>query len=248
MLKNDVFCTAFSYARYCMAMQEIRGFSIKDCLSVPGLGLKYFNSLRTEEDEPIYTYNDKYMSWFVRQAAYGGLVCAFNQYYRSKTSRDILKVLSKELNLDAKENVYKIIEAFMQYKKDHLKINKEEYESRFNDYRDINEEEMKKYINKNLSELPIHQLLQRLSLVDLMCDYDCVSLYPSAMRDSKSIYPRIETGYPFTKDMNDVLVEMFNNQTFSKGRALLKVKYYNPKNLIAQHLPAKEKVKKMEVD
>ena len=50
-------------------MDEITGFSMKDCLSLPGLGLKYFNSLRTEEDESIYTNNDKYMTWFVRQAA-----------------------------------------------------------------------------------------------------------------------------------------------------------------------------------
>ena len=58
-VKNDVLCTVFSYARYFKAMEELTGFSMKDCLSVPGLGLKYFNSLRTEEDEQIYTYNDK---------------------------------------------------------------------------------------------------------------------------------------------------------------------------------------------
>ena len=78
-IKNDVLCTAFSYGSYCKAMQEITGFSMEDCLSIPGLGLKFFISLRCEEDEPIYTYNDKYMRWFVRQAAYGGRVCAFNQ-------------------------------------------------------------------------------------------------------------------------------------------------------------------------
>ena len=82
-------CTAFSYARYIKAMEELTGFSMKDCLSVPGLGLKYFNSLRTEEDEPIYNYNDKYMKDFVRQAAYSGRVCAFNQYYESKQCDDI---------------------------------------------------------------------------------------------------------------------------------------------------------------
>ena len=135
----------------------------------------------------------------------------------------------------------------MKYKNDHLKIFKEEFESKFDDYRDIKEEEMKEYINKNLNHFPIHQLLQRLILDDRIWDYDCVSVYPSAMWDSKSIYPRIETGYLFTKDMNDVLVEMFNNHTFTKGSAILKVKYYNPKNLIVQHLPVKEKVNKIEV-
>ena len=57
-------------------MEEIIGISMKDCLS----GLKYFNSLRTEEEEPIYTYIGKNKRWFVRQSAYGGRVCAFNQY------------------------------------------------------------------------------------------------------------------------------------------------------------------------
>ena len=69
-VKQDVLCNAFSYAGYCKAMEELTGFSMKVCLSVPGSGLKYFNSLRTEEDEPIYTYNDKYMREFVRRAAY----------------------------------------------------------------------------------------------------------------------------------------------------------------------------------
>ena len=95
-VKNDLLCTVFSYARYCKPMEEITGFSRKDCLSLPGLGLKYFNSFRTE-DEPIYTYNDKFMRWFVRQAAYGGRVCPFNQYYKSKNCDDILKIISKEI-------------------------------------------------------------------------------------------------------------------------------------------------------
>ena len=247
-VKNDVLCTAFSYARYCKAMEELTGFSMKDCLSVPGLGLKYLNSLRTEEDEPIYTYNDKYMRWFVRQAAYGGRVCSFNQYYKSKISDDILKTIKKELNLDEKTNVYDTIKAYMKYKNNHFKTIKDEYEKKFNVYRDINEEEMKEYINKKLNQLPIHQILQQLSLIDLMWDFDCNSLYPSAMWDPKSIYPRIETGYAFTKDMNEELVEKFNNQTFTKGSATLKVKYYYPKNLIVQHLPVKEKVNKIEVN
>ena len=247
-VKNDVLCTAFSYARYCKAMEEITGFSMKDCLSVPGLCLEYVISVRTEEYEPIYTYNDKYMRWFVRQAAYVGRVCAFIQYYKSKISDDILKIISKELNLDEKANVYEKIEAYMKYKNDHSKIIKEEYGSKFDDYRNTNEEEMNNFINKKLSELPIHQFLQRLSLIDLMWDCDCVSLYPSAMWDKKSIYPRIETGYAVTKDMIDVLVEMFNNQTFTKGYAILKVKYYDPKNLIVQHLPVNEKIGKLEVN
>ena len=59
------------------------------------------------------------------------------------------------------------------------------------------------------------------------------------MWDEKSIYARIETGYAYTKDMNDELVEKFNNDNFTRGSANLKIKYYNSKNLIVQHLPIK---------
>ena len=67
------------------------------------------------------------------------------------------------------------------------------------------------------------------------------------MSDEKSIYPRIETGYVFTADKNEDLVNKFNNQTFTRGSAILKVKYYNPKNHIVQHLPVKEKEKKLKL-
>ena len=77
--RNHIFCTAFSYARYSKAMEEITGLSLKDCLSLPGIVWKFFNSLRNEEDEPLYTYNDKYMRWFVRQSFEGGRICDFNQ-------------------------------------------------------------------------------------------------------------------------------------------------------------------------
>ena len=136
-VRNDVLCTAFSYARYIKAIEEITGFSMKDCLSLPGLGLKYFTTLGTEQDEPIYTYNNKYMRWYVRQAAYG--VCSFNQYYKSKNCDDILKIISKELC--GKGNDYDIIEAYIEYKNKHFTIFEKEYEDHFNDYRDENIEE-----------------------------------------------------------------------------------------------------------
>ena len=98
-VKNDVLCTAFSYARYIKAMEGETGFSMKDCLSLPGLGWNLFNSLRTEEDEPTYTYNDKYMRWFVRQSIKGGRVCAFNQYFKSPVYDDSEKFVSKKLCL-----------------------------------------------------------------------------------------------------------------------------------------------------
>ena len=65
-------------------MEEITGFGKKVCLSLPGLGWKFFISLRTEEYEPIYIYNDKYMRCFVRQSFKRGCVCSFIHYYKIK--------------------------------------------------------------------------------------------------------------------------------------------------------------------
>ena len=104
---------------------------MKDCLSLPGLGLKYFNSLRTEEDEPIFTYNDKYMRWLVRQAGHGGRACAFNHFYKSKICDDFLKIISKELCV--KRNDYDIIEVYMVYKNKLFKVFEKEYEDQFID-------------------------------------------------------------------------------------------------------------------
>ena len=244
-VKNDVLCTSYCYARYSKAMQEITGFSMKDCLSLPGLGWKYFNSL-TEEDESIYTYNDKYMRWFVRQSIKGGRVSAFNQYYKSKHCDDILKIINEELAV--KGTVYDTIEAYMEYNNKYFKIFEKEYENQFDDYRDENLEEKEKYINEKLGNLRLHKSIQRIELIHLLWDFDAVSLYPSAMWDENSIYPRIETGYAFKPHLNNELVEKFNNQTFTQGSAILKIKYYNSRDLIVQHLPVKEKEKKIEIN
>ena len=48
--------------------------------------------------------------------------------------------------------------------------------------------------------------------------------------------------------MSDELTDKFNSGNFNQGSAILKIKYYSPKNLIVQHLPIKEKVNKIEVN
>ena len=55
-------------------------------------------------------------------------------------------------------------------------------------------------------------------------------------------------GYAYEKHMNDELVEKFNYQTFTQGSAISKMKYHNPKVLIVQHLPVKEKEEKIQIN
>ena len=126
--------------------------------------------------------------------------------------------------IKVKGNIYDIIEACLSYKNKPFKIIEKEYEINFNDYRDEDVEEKEKYINEKLSKLPIHQLIKQIKLDELLWDFDAVSFYPSAMWDQNNIYPRIETGYAYTKVMNDEFVEKFNDQTFTQGSAVIKIK------------------------
>ena len=108
-VKYDVLCTAFSYARFSKSKLKIFGFVMKDCLSSPGSGWKHFSSVKTEEDEPICTYNDKYIRWFVQQSIRRGRVCVFIQYYKSIICDGILKIISEELNVE--RIIYDFVEA-----------------------------------------------------------------------------------------------------------------------------------------
>ena len=39
-------------------MVELTNFSMKNSLTLPSLANKYFNSLKDQNEEPIYTYTD----------------------------------------------------------------------------------------------------------------------------------------------------------------------------------------------
>ena len=70
-MKNEVFSAALCYARYNRDTEKLTGLGMKTNLFSPSLANKDFNSLRDENDEPIYTYNDEYMRRFVRQSIKG---------------------------------------------------------------------------------------------------------------------------------------------------------------------------------
>ena len=57
-VRNDVLSTAFCYGRYTIGMEQLTEFGMKNSLTLPSLANKYFNSLRDENDEPIFTYTD----------------------------------------------------------------------------------------------------------------------------------------------------------------------------------------------
>ena len=67
-------------------MEKFTSFGMKKSLALPSLAVKIFNSVRDENDEPIYTYTDPLMRNFVRQNMRGGTFSAVNQYCKSSFS------------------------------------------------------------------------------------------------------------------------------------------------------------------
>ena len=139
-------------------MEEITGFGMKNSLTLPSLANKYFNSLRDENDEPIYTYTDPFIREFVRKSKKGGRCAALNQYYKSSISDEVFNIFSKELNVNG--NICQILVKYFEYTNKHRKIIGDEYDSQFHDYGDISQEGRIKHINKELNEVPIHKKLQ----------------------------------------------------------------------------------------
>ena len=130
-VKNDVLSTAFCYARCTMGMEELTEFGMKNILFLPSLANKYFNSLRDENDEPIYTYTDPFMRNFVRKAIKGGRCNAFNQHYKSEISDEVFNIISKELNVNG--NICEILEKYFEFLNKYEKQYAKEFDSKYDD-------------------------------------------------------------------------------------------------------------------
>ena len=101
-------------------------------------------------------------------------VFAFIPYYESKNCDKNLKCISEEINING--IIYYITEGKLKNKNKHLENFKEQNESKSNDYRDTDEEELVKHINKKISKLPIHQLLKQIKLSEMLWHFDAVLL------------------------------------------------------------------------
>ena len=112
-LKNDVLSTAFSYARYTTAMEEVTGFGMKNSTILPRLANKFSNSLRDENDEPIHTYTDPFMRNFFRQSIKSGSCVALNEHYMSSISDEVFNIISKELGVNG--NICNVSDKFFEY-------------------------------------------------------------------------------------------------------------------------------------
>ena len=79
----------------------------------------------------------------------------------------------------------------------------------------------------------------------MLVSYDFISLFPSAQININNTWPKIETACPFEIDMIESVGSLSDSGRWNElnRSAFLTVKCHNPKNLVFQHLPVKEKNK-----
>ena len=70
---------AFCYPRYAKVLGDLTGFGMIISITLPSLAKEFFNSLRDENDESFYTYNDESILYFVRQTRKEGRCAGLNQ-------------------------------------------------------------------------------------------------------------------------------------------------------------------------
>ena len=142
-------------------MEQLTGFGMKNSLTLPSLANKYFNSFRDENDEPIYIHTDPFMRNFIRKAIKGGRCNAFNQHEKFEISDEVFNIISKELNVNGNE--CEILEECFEFLNENEKQYAKEFDSKYDDYRDIDQKGKTDFINKNFDMLPIHKELSKVN-------------------------------------------------------------------------------------
>ena len=110
---------------------------MKNSLTLPSSAKKFFNSLRDENAEPIYVYIGPFLRNFARKSTEGGRCNVFNQYYKSGFPDEVFNIISKKLNVNG--NICEIFEKFFDFLNKYEKQNGKEFDSKYDDYRDIDQ-------------------------------------------------------------------------------------------------------------
>ena len=159
---------------------------------------------------------------------HGGRVLACNKKFVSKSFTDVVNVLEKFYGKDLEISV--LFDKYFKHINTIKNYYKEKYEAKFGDYRRINIKKLEEYIDRKVSRIPVSK---KLAVID-----------KSAMAQPDSKWPAIETAKAIRLEDSDYLCELFNNGEWKNlnKAGFSKVKYYNPENIVFQHMSVKEKV------
>ena len=87
---------------------------------------------------------------FVRRSVKGGRYNAFNQHCISATTDEVFNTNSKELNVNGK--ICDLLEKYFEFLNKYEKLYAKEFNSKYEENRDIDQKENIDYINKSLTQ------------------------------------------------------------------------------------------------
>ena len=179
--------------------------------------IKKFNNIFT-----IYSHTDPFIRKWMRKSVKGGRVYATRQTFESNKYKDILRIIKDNINENDLEEQYELrndINNFTEY--DIMDI-----------YMKFNQEKKETIANK----------LKEISLNDVLMAFDGNSLYPSAMIDEHSYFPKVESARLMKSDEAKKIKDQFNTNTFKKS-GIFQIEYENDSKQFLQHLPSNDKTK-----
>ena len=103
---------------------------------------------------------------------------------------------------------------------------------------------LEEYVDRKVARIPVSKQLAVIDKSDLLVSSVYNSLYPSAMAHLDSKWPIIETARAIRLEDSDYFCELFIDREWENlnKRGFFKIKFYQPENLVFQHMSVKEKV------
>jgi hypothetical protein len=203
-LKNDILSLAACVTKFNKIMMELVKQNMQSCLTAPSLTFKgWFSEINEERSDngvsQIHSHTDVFTRNFIRRAVKGGRVSANIQKFESKILSELTLILNNHLKHLSflfdnnivlnnepieRDSLIELMKIYSCLGKQNLDINVPKSSDMLN-----NEQEYKNSISKEIKE--------SLKVDDLLMAFDATSLYPSAMYDENSEYPKAESARPF---------------------------------------------------
>ena len=233
--KNDILSLAACVTLYNRSMKELIGQTMASSLTSSAITFKGFVSQTQEEGgEKIHSHIDPWTRKYIRRAVKGGRVSANIEKFLSKLLPTLKEKIQQLLNTDetCMVKLMQLYKPFLIEKLQNHFNTKETSMGKLLELYSRLDDETKDKISVELKDF---------NKDDLLMAFDATSLYPSAMFDSESEYPRCETAYHIKEHEKPIVLNLFNNQQFRPRCGIFSVLYEYPENLFFQPMPAKDK-------
>jgi len=218
-LVNDILSLAFCIYKYNNVMQDLVGEDITTNLTSSALTFNGWMKSVQNDNINIHSHIDLWARNYIRKSVKGGRVSANIRKYISPFCSILLPILKQYLPGryagGALSPGNNLIDLMKQY-------------------RDLGD---KTEICKKIS----NQLLEQKN--EFLMAFDATSLYPSAMYDENSEYPKAESARKFRQEEEREIVYKFNTQTFRPKTGIFSVVFQYPNDMFFQPVPIKDKVK-----